>query len=276
MVRRLLRKPQRCIVPLARNHTIPWRSNRNSPQATRSPATPSRASLGRGGMGEVFRAVDAHLARAVALKVLAPGLVHDEASRERILRESQLAASLDHPERDPCLCGRRGGRARLHRDAPRRGKRPSLGAPPRRPPRAGARDRPGRSGGLRARRRARTRSRPPRRQAEQRPDRRAAGAGALLPRRFRHHHDAERPAAGRRLAASARHARLRRARAGPRRSGRRPRGRVLARLPLVRVPHRRGPVRPRLRHRGRVRAPRGAAADGPASGSATCRPSSTP
>ena len=53
--------------------------------------------LGRGGMGEVFRAVDAHLARAVALKVLAPGLVHDEASRERILRESQLAASLDHP-----------------------------------------------------------------------------------------------------------------------------------------------------------------------------------
>ena len=53
--------------------------------------------LGRGGMGEVFRALDAHLARAVALKVLAPGLVHDEASRERILRESQLAASLDHP-----------------------------------------------------------------------------------------------------------------------------------------------------------------------------------
>ena len=53
--------------------------------------------MGRGGMGEVFRAVDAHLARAVALKVLAPGLVNDEASRERILRESQLAASLDHP-----------------------------------------------------------------------------------------------------------------------------------------------------------------------------------
>ena len=53
--------------------------------------------LGRGGMGEVFRAVDAHLARAVALKVLAPGLVDDEASRERILRESQLAASIDHP-----------------------------------------------------------------------------------------------------------------------------------------------------------------------------------
>ena len=48
-------------------------------------------------MGEVFRAVDGHLARAVALKVLAPGLVHDEASRDRILRESQLAASIDHP-----------------------------------------------------------------------------------------------------------------------------------------------------------------------------------
>jgi outer membrane protein assembly factor BamB len=48
-------------------------------------------------MGVVYRAVDRHLARAVALKVLAPELVHDEASRERILRESQLAASLDHP-----------------------------------------------------------------------------------------------------------------------------------------------------------------------------------
>jgi streptogramin lyase len=53
--------------------------------------------VGRGGMGEVFRALDSGLARAVALKVLAPGLVHDEASRDRILRESQLAASLDHP-----------------------------------------------------------------------------------------------------------------------------------------------------------------------------------
>jgi tRNA A-37 threonylcarbamoyl transferase component Bud32/streptogramin lyase len=53
--------------------------------------------LGRGGMGEVFRAVDRHLARAVALKVLAPELVDDQASRERILRESQLAASIDHP-----------------------------------------------------------------------------------------------------------------------------------------------------------------------------------
>ena len=53
--------------------------------------------VGRGGMGEVFRAVDGHLARAVALKVLAPELVHDQASRDRILRESQLAASLDHP-----------------------------------------------------------------------------------------------------------------------------------------------------------------------------------
>ncbi len=55
------------------------------------------SQIGRGGMGEVFRAVDGHLARAVALKVLAPELVHDQASRDRILRESQLAASLDHP-----------------------------------------------------------------------------------------------------------------------------------------------------------------------------------
>ena len=53
--------------------------------------------IGRGGMGEVFRALDGRLARAVALKVLAPELVGDEAFRERILHESQLAASIDHP-----------------------------------------------------------------------------------------------------------------------------------------------------------------------------------
>ena len=53
--------------------------------------------LGRGGMGEVYRAFDPRLERPVALKVLAPRLAEDEAFRERLLRESRLAASLDHP-----------------------------------------------------------------------------------------------------------------------------------------------------------------------------------
>ena len=82
--------------------------------------------LGRGGMGEVFRAVDAPLARAVALKVLAPGLVQDEASRERILRESQLAASIDHPNVIPIYAaGEADGHVYIAMRL-RRGERPSL------------------------------------------------------------------------------------------------------------------------------------------------------
>jgi YVTN family beta-propeller protein len=55
------------------------------------------ALIGRGGMGEVYRAHDERLDRNVALKILAPRLAHDQAFRERLLRESRLAASLDHP-----------------------------------------------------------------------------------------------------------------------------------------------------------------------------------
>ncbi len=53
--------------------------------------------LGRGGMGTVYLATHARLARKVALKVIAPELAHDRDFRARFLRESQLAASLDHP-----------------------------------------------------------------------------------------------------------------------------------------------------------------------------------
>jgi streptogramin lyase/predicted Ser/Thr protein kinase len=53
--------------------------------------------LGRGGMSVVYLAEDLRLKRQVALKLLAPPLTEDEAFRERFLEESQLAASLDHP-----------------------------------------------------------------------------------------------------------------------------------------------------------------------------------
>ena len=66
--------------------------------------------LGRGGMGAVYLATHARLARKVALKVIAPEHAHDEDFRARFLRESQLAASLDHPNLDPDLRRRRGGR----------------------------------------------------------------------------------------------------------------------------------------------------------------------
>ena len=53
--------------------------------------------LGRGGMGAVYLAVHARLERKVALKVISPELADDPDFRARFLRESQLAASLDHP-----------------------------------------------------------------------------------------------------------------------------------------------------------------------------------
>ncbi len=55
------------------------------------------AVVGRGGMGVVYRAEQVGLARKVALKVLAPALVDDEAFRARFVRESQMAAAIDHP-----------------------------------------------------------------------------------------------------------------------------------------------------------------------------------
>ena len=53
--------------------------------------------LGRGGMGTVYLATQARLGRKVALKVITPELAYDDDFRARFLRESQLAASLDHP-----------------------------------------------------------------------------------------------------------------------------------------------------------------------------------
>jgi WD40 repeat protein/tRNA A-37 threonylcarbamoyl transferase component Bud32 len=53
--------------------------------------------LGRGGMSVVHLAEDLRLKRRVALKLLAASLAEDESFRDRFLRESELAASIDHP-----------------------------------------------------------------------------------------------------------------------------------------------------------------------------------
>ncbi len=53
--------------------------------------------LGVGGMSVVYLAEDLRLKRKVALKLLAASLAEDESFRDRFLRESELAASIDHP-----------------------------------------------------------------------------------------------------------------------------------------------------------------------------------
>jgi hypothetical protein len=55
------------------------------------------ALLGRGGMSVVYRAENARLGNKVALKLLAEELANDESFRERFVRESRTAATLNHP-----------------------------------------------------------------------------------------------------------------------------------------------------------------------------------
>src|SRR5687768_5589834 len=53
--------------------------------------------IGRGGMAGACRAEDMPLGRKLALKLLTPQLADSEQFRHRFIRESRLAASLDHP-----------------------------------------------------------------------------------------------------------------------------------------------------------------------------------
>ena len=65
---------------------------------------------GHGGMGVVYRATQLDLGRPVALKLISAQLADDVAFRERFKRESQLAASLDHPNVVPVFqAGEAGG-----------------------------------------------------------------------------------------------------------------------------------------------------------------------
>jgi eukaryotic-like serine/threonine-protein kinase len=55
------------------------------------------ALLGAGGMGEVYRARDTRLDRAVAVKILSPGVASSLDARQRFEREARTVSQLSHP-----------------------------------------------------------------------------------------------------------------------------------------------------------------------------------
>jgi len=55
-------------------------------------------TLGAGGMGEVYEALDTRLNRSVALKVIRQDVAADPPRRQRLAREARAAAMLNHPQ----------------------------------------------------------------------------------------------------------------------------------------------------------------------------------
>jgi serine/threonine-protein kinase len=53
--------------------------------------------IGAGGMGVVYRAYDEKLERDLAIKVLMPGALNDEAARKRFRNEARILSRLNHP-----------------------------------------------------------------------------------------------------------------------------------------------------------------------------------
>src|SRR5262249_43059236 len=93
--------PSQCWLPLHTNGTL-----RRNPERTPLMAIAVGTSLdryeilsllGKGGMGEVYRARDPRLSREVAIKVLPSGLTTDAERLRRFQQEARAAGMLNHP-----------------------------------------------------------------------------------------------------------------------------------------------------------------------------------
>src|SRR5213594_2428730 len=73
--------------------------NRAMPLPPGTPLGPYevRELLGKGGMGEVYRARDRRLDRDVAVKVISDEIASDYSARTRFEREAKAIAALSHP-----------------------------------------------------------------------------------------------------------------------------------------------------------------------------------
>src|SRR6266550_8392146 len=56
-----------------------------------------QSPLGAGGMGEVYRALDTRLDRAIAIKILPDHLCDNPEAKQRFEREARAISSLNHP-----------------------------------------------------------------------------------------------------------------------------------------------------------------------------------
>lgn len=83
--------------PAQRSLPLSSSSSAPSPIPERIGAYRVKASLGRGGMGEVYLAYHQGLDREVAIKAILPEVMEDPELRRRLRKEARLTAKLNHP-----------------------------------------------------------------------------------------------------------------------------------------------------------------------------------